>query len=111
MVDEHDGSQSSAAPPASSPEYSTAYNEIIGGSDDLISMIAYCLYKKQKREFIIKHRLAFNDPRVRHYHDDLNNERITTLRVTAEARLRAYADTIQNAVLRTSARKFEQARS
>ena len=62
MADERDDGRASPAP---TPEYSTAYTEIIGDNDDLISMIAYCLYKKQKREFIIKHRLAFNDPRVR----------------------------------------------
>lgn len=93
------GKYEGPTPEPPNSDYSTAYEEIIGDNDDLINMIAYCLYKKQKREFIVRHRLPFSDPRVRKYHDDLNAERISTLRVTAEARLRAYADTIQDAVV------------
>ncbi len=80
------------------PEYSTTYAEIVGNEDDLINMIAYCLYKKQKREFIIRNKLAFGDQRVRHYHDDLSAERIDTLRVAARVRLQIYANLIQEAV-------------
>ena len=86
------------SPTESPPAYSTAYAEIVGDEDDLIDMIAYCLYKKQKREFIIRNALPFSDQRVRHYHDDLSGERIDTLRVAARVRLQAYANVIQESV-------------
>lgn len=99
MNDEGDGTARLPGPPIEPPPaYSTAYAEIVGDEDDLINMVAYCLYKKQKREFIIKNGLPFSDQRVRHYHDDLSGERIDTLRVAARARLQAYANIIQESV-------------
>ncbi len=96
MTDNVEVTPTSGKTPA--PDYSTAYAEIIGEDDSLINLIAYCLYKKQKREFIVKNGLPLNDQRVRQYHDDLSGERIETLRVAARVRLQVYANFIQEAV-------------
>ncbi|WP_156427944.1 hypothetical protein [Thiohalocapsa sp. ML1] len=79
----------------SSKHYSDAFAKIIRDDDDLIGSLAYAIYKKEKREFIVAHNLERDDPRVVGYHHDLNGTRIEGLRIAAEAKLTDYAGVIE----------------
>lgn len=74
--------------------YSDAYSKLIKDDDDLRGIIAYALYKKQKREFILRNALKSDDPRVVNYHHDLHEERIGSLKAAAEKKLQTYAEEI-----------------
>ena len=81
------------------PDYSDAYEKIIGNNGrDLSSMIAYALYKGQKREFIIRNGLKSNDPGVINYHKDLNSMRIEGLKIEANALLERYTIDIEGQI-------------
>ena len=76
-------------------DHSDAFEKFIADKpDDLEGMIAYALYKKQKREFISKKGLSSDDIRIKEYHLDLNDSRIEMLRETAQNMLNSYAATI-----------------
>lgn len=90
--------------------YSDAYDKLIPEDGDLVGSLAYAIYKKQKREFIIQNGLSRDDERVRHYHHDLQPARIEALRQVAISQLQEYASKISEQILeaeREAARSAE----
>lgn len=79
--------------------YSDAYDKLICEDGDLVGSLAYAIYKKQKREFIIKNGFSRDDERVLHYHHDLQSARIEGLRQFAESQLQEYANRISAQIL------------
>ena len=79
--------------------YSDAYDKLILDDRDLVGSLAYAIYKKQKREFIIRNELNHDDQRVRDYHHDLQDARIKGLRQFAESQLEEYAAKISEEIL------------
>lgn len=77
-------------------DYSDAYEKIIGKDvRNLSSMIAYAIYKGQKREFIIRNNLKSDDPAISNYHKDLNSMRIDGLKMEADTLLERYSLAIE----------------
>lgn len=136
MTSEGSGTRQSDAPaaPTSEQVLETDYNRVLehyvdedGGEHDLVGLIAYALYKRQKRDWIVKHRHANDGARpsaqevtavTTHF---LTDDVRSTLRERASDLLSSYAETyvevqepgireaaVNNETLR-QAREIEQA--
>lgn len=72
----------------------TAYSRFVRNSADLEGAIAYALYKADKKDFIVHHDLAPEDPQVKNYHTRLGQETIQALRLRAKNLLSEYTSSV-----------------
>lgn len=84
--------------PGGMDTYSDAFGKFFETEDDIAGAYAYALYKKQKREFIVRNGLSPDHERVRNYHCDLNESRVNLLRELAESKLNERLDNVVEAV-------------
>jgi hypothetical protein len=74
------------------PTYNTVYDRLVGDGADLVSMLAYAIYKKNKREWILRDNPS-REERDR-YHRFVTDGQLDLYRGNAASKLAAYAETI-----------------
>ena len=71
-------------------KYSTAFEKLAGDGNDLIGLVAYALYKRHKRAWIIEANPG--DRAIQDHHHQIVDPYIKSLRDTAHALLAKYGD-------------------
>lgn len=76
--------------------FSQAFQKLVKNDGDIVGMIAYCLYKQQKQEFVERlakryRTISRRSPRVEAFHGDFfHDSQINHLRDIADLRLTTY---------------------
>ena len=74
--------------------FSQAFYRLCAGLDDFDGLIAYGLYKDDKRKALVDRPLKRNDVSFHSIHNHLNDARCDILRENAHRRLKAYIDKV-----------------
>lgn len=74
--------------------YSNAYPRLVHSEHDIEGLIAYALYKQQKRALIVENELGPNHDLVKNYHQTLSKATLEGFRDRAIFMLQAYAEEI-----------------
>jgi len=79
--------------------YNQAYETLVGADDDLVGMLAYALYKRSKRHWVIRHRQTYGrEPSGEEYRTfvdaQLDPDSVKRLRDDATSLLYSYAESV-----------------
>lgn len=81
--------------------FSTIFQRLVNGPDDLVGLVAYGLYKESKRDWTLRYRRKHGhrpaEVALEEYHDTFSDSDLQRLRSEAEELMLAFADTIVEA--------------
>lgn len=79
-------------------DYSTIFQRLVMGEDDVVGLVAYGLYKHSKRDWIIRFREKRGrkpgQPDLVGYHDHFSDADMDRFRTQAEAKMLSFAEVI-----------------